>query len=50
MDKELEEKNGEVGDDEELHTRSDVEIEAEAVVPDAGAWSHTQVSLRSGSG
>jgi hypothetical protein len=46
MDEQLQEKNCEVGDDEKLHTRSDVEVEAEAVVPDAGAWSHTQISLR----
>ena len=40
----------EVGDDEELHARSNVEIEAEAIVADGSAGSHAEVSLRSLSG
>jgi hypothetical protein len=46
VDEELKKKYREVGDDEKLHTRSDVEIEAEAVVPDVRASRHTQISLR----
>ena len=46
---ELKKKYREVGDDEKLHTRSDIEIEAKAIVPDVGASSHAQASLRAGS-
>src|SRR5262249_33229564 len=39
-------KNGEIGDQEELHTRSDVKIEAYPVAFYSCARSHTQFSLR----
>src|SRR4030095_8005611 len=46
MDEELKKIDGEIGDDQKLHTRSDVKIEAEAIGTDVGARGHAEASLR----
>jgi hypothetical protein len=44
----FEEEDGEIGDEEELHTRSDVEIEADAVAFYTGTGSHSKASVKRG--
>src|SRR5882757_9652037 len=46
MDKELQEIDGEIRNDQELHTRSDIEIKTDAVGANGGAGSHQKFSLR----
>jgi hypothetical protein len=46
MNESFQDVNGDVGNDEELHTRSDVEIETDAVSAYGGARSHAEASLR----
>jgi hypothetical protein len=50
MDKGFEDVHGDIGDDQQLHTRSDIKIKTDAVGAYAGAGSHGFFSLRSESG
>ena len=46
LDEGFENKDCNVGDDQELNTRCDIEVEADAVSADSGARGHTEASLR----
>src|SRR5258708_17251774 len=46
MDKQLQKIDGEIRNDQQLHTRSDIEIKADAVGANGGAGSHQKFSLR----
>src|SRR5579859_5951580 len=48
VDESFQNENGEIGDEEKLHTRSDVKIEADAVALYAGARGHVKFSVRGG--
>jgi hypothetical protein len=48
ISKRFDDKDGEIGDEEELHTRSDVKIEADPVAFYTSTGSHTRFSVLGG--